>query len=205
MSLFNRNAPVIDSNIRILHAVPTATAIDIYANGNLIARNVSFSQLTKYSALPAGIYQFQLYAACTYDKPLLSQDIAITHGANYTISVVTLQDNLYLFRLKDDNVPSTKISTFLRFMNLSPNSPLLSLSLPNNTELFNSVEYLETTGYYMLSSGIYNLQVTVASDQSITKYIKNISLYNGNFYTIYIIGLFNDTPQLGYLLTVDYQ
>ena len=90
-------------------------------------------------------------------------------------------------------------------INLSPNSPLLSLSLPNNIELFNSVEYLETTGYYMLSSGIYNLQVTVASDQSITKYIKNISLYNGNFYTIYIIGLFNDTPQLGYLLTVDYQ
>lgn len=205
MSLFNRNAPVIDSNIRILHAVPTATAIDIYANGNLIARNVSFSQLTKYSALPAGSYQFQLYAACTYDKPLLSQDIAITHGANYTISVVTLQDNLYLFRLKDDNVPSTKIYTFLRFINLSPNSPLLSLSLPNNIELFNSVEYLETTGYYMLSSGIYNLQVTVASDQSITKYIKNISFYNGNFYTIYIIGLFNDTPQLGYLLTVDYQ
>ena len=200
MSLFNRNAPVIDSNIRILHAVPTATAIDIYANGNLIARNVSFSQLTKYSALPAGSYQFQLYAACTYDKPLLSQDIS-----NYTISVVTLQDNLYLFRLKDDNVPSTKISTFLRFMNLSPNSPLLSLSLPNNTELFNSVEYLETTGYYMISSGIYNLQVTIASDESVKKYINNISFDNGNFYTIYIIGLFNDTPKLGYLLTVDYQ
>ena len=167
MSLFNRNAPVTDSNIRILHAVPTANPIDIYANGNLIASNVSFGKLTKYSALPAG--------------------------------------NLYLFRLKDDNVPSTKIYTFLRFINLSPNSPLLSLSLPNNIELFNSVEYLETTGYYMLSSGIYNLQVTIASDQSITKYIKNISFYNGNFYTIYIIGLFNDTPQLGYLLTVDYQ
>ena len=57
----------------------------------------------------------------------------------------------------------------------------------------------------MLSSGIYNLQVTVASDQSITKYIRNISFDNGKFYTIYIIGLFNDTPQLGYLLTVDSQ
>ena len=205
MSLFNRNASVIDSNIRILHAVPTATAIDIYANGNLIASNVSFGKLTKYSALPAGNYQFQLYAAGTYDTPLLSQDITTIHGSNYTISVVTLQDNLYLFRLKDDNVPSTKISTFLRFMNLSPNSPLLSLSLPNNTELFNSVEYLETTGYYMISSGIYNLQVTIASDESVKKYINNISFDNGNFYTIYIIGLFNDTPKLGYLLTVDYQ
>lgn len=205
MSLFNRNAPVTDSNIRILHAAPTANPIDIYANGNLIASNVSFGKITKYSALPAGNYQFQLYAAGTYDTPLLSQDINTIHGSNYTISVVTLQDNLYLFRLKDDNVPSTKIYTFLRFINLSPNSPLLSLSLPNNIKLFNSVEYLETTGYYMLSSGIYNLQVTIASAQSITKYIKNISFYNCNFYTIYIIGLFNDTPQLGHLLTVDYQ
>lgn len=205
MSLFNRNAAVTDSNIRLLHAVPTAKAIDVYANGNIIASNVSFSTLTEYSPLPTGNYQFQLYDAGTYDTPLLSQDISIIYGSNYTISVVTLQDNLYLFRLKDDNVPSNKISTFLRFMNLSPNSPLLSLSLPNSIELFNSVEYLETTGYYMLSSGIYNLQVTVASDQSITKYIRNISFDNGKFYTIYIIGLFNDTPQLGYLLTVDSQ
>ena len=45
MSLFNRNAPVTDSNIRILHAVPTANPIDIYANGNLIASNVSFGKL----------------------------------------------------------------------------------------------------------------------------------------------------------------
>lgn len=146
MVSFNRNAPVTDSNIRILHAVPTANPIDIYANGNLIASNVSFGKLTKYSALPAGNYQFQLYAAGTYDTPLLSQDITTIHGSNYTISVVTLQDNLYLFRLKDDNVPSTKIYTFLRFINLSPNSPLLSLSLPNNIELFNSVEYLDVNG-----------------------------------------------------------
>ena len=57
----------------------------------------------------------------------------------------------------------------------------------------------------MISSGIYNLQVTIASDESVKKYINNISFDNGNFYTIYIIGLFNDTPKLGYLLTVDYQ
>lgn len=205
MSLFNRNAPVVDSNIRILHAVPTANPVDIYANGNLIASNVFFSKLTEYYNIASGSYEFQIYPTGTYDTPLLSQDISIVSGLNYTISIVSLQDDLYLFRLKDDNVPSTKISTFLRFMNLSPNAPLLSLSLPNNTELFNSVEYLETTGYYMLSSGIYNLQVNISSANIITKYIKDISFDNNKFYTIYIIGLFDDTPQLGYLLTVDYE
>ena len=85
MSLFNRNAPVTDSNIRILHYETRQKMIDIYANGNLIASNVSFGKLTKYSALPAGNYQFQLYAAGTYDTPLLSQDITTIHGSNYTI------------------------------------------------------------------------------------------------------------------------
>lgn len=203
MNILNRNLPILDSNIRILHAVPTAGAVDIYANGNLINPSISFGSISEYKELSPGSYEFQIFKAGTYDNPLLTQDLTIFPNSNYTISVVTLQGNLYLLRLKDDNVPSTKISTFLRFINLSPNAPLLSLSLPNNIELFNSVEYVETTGYYMLSSGIYNLQVTIASTDIISKYIKNISFDNGKFYTIYIIGLFNDKPPLGYLLTID--
>lgn len=203
MNVLNRSLPILNSNIRVLHAVPTAGAVDVYANGNLITPRVSFGNLTDYKTLPPGSYEFQLFKAGTYDTPLLTQDITVIPSSNYTISVVTLQSNLYLFRLKDDNVPSTKISTFLRFMNLSPNAPLLNLSLPNNIELFNGVEYLETTGYYMLSSGIYNLQVTISAADVVTKYIKNLSFDNGKFYTIYVIGLFNDKPPLGYLLTVD--
>ena len=88
MSLFNRNAPVTDSNIRILHAVPTANPIDIYANGNLIASNVSFGKLTKYSAYQQVTTNSTLCSG-TYDTPLLSQDITTIHGSNYTISVVT--------------------------------------------------------------------------------------------------------------------
>ena len=204
MSILNRNAPITNSSIRILHAIPTAKAVDIYSNGNIVASNISFGNITEYYSMIPGTYEFQVYPTRTYDTPLLTQNITLVPSSAYTISITTLQNNPYLFRLKDDNIPTTKTSTFLRFINLSPNAPLLSLELPNSLELFNSVEYLETTGYYMLSSGIYNLQVVISAADTITKYIKNISFDNGKFYTIYIIGLFNDKPPLGYLLTTDY-
>ena len=64
-------------------------------------------------------------------------------------------------------------------------------------------EYLETTGYYQLSAGIYNFEVLLGSSQITTKYIKNITLNNNSFHTIYIIGIFNDKPPLGYLFVDD--
>ena len=203
MEQFSRSLPRIEPSVRILHAVPNAPNVDVYVNGNLIANNLEKKKISEYSTLSPSEYEFQLFPSGTYDKPLLSQNVQLIANANYTVSIVTLANNLYLFRLKDDNVPFTKSQALLRFINLSSNSPLLSLALPNGIALFNEAEYLETTGYYQLSSGIYNFEVLLGSSEISTKYIKNITLNGGKFYTIYIIGLFKDKPPLGYLLVED--
>ena len=54
-----------------------------------------------------------------------------------------------------------------------------------------------------LSPGIYNFEVLFASSDVTAKYIKNITLVGGKFYTIYILGVFNGKPVIGYLLTED--
>lgn len=203
MEQFSKSLPRIETSVRILHAVPNAPNVDVYLNGSLITSNLAFGKISKYSQLSSGEYEFQLFKAGTYDKPLLSQNIQLIANANYTVSIVTLSNNLYLFRLKDDNVPINKSESFLRFINLSSNAPLLTLRLPNGIILFNQAEYLETTGYYQLSPGIYNFEILLGASESPTKYIKNITLDGGKFYTIYIIGLFNGKPPLGYLFVDD--
>ena len=40
-------------------------------------------------------------------------------------------------------------------------------------------------------------------NSSYKKFINNIDLDSNTFYTIYIIGLLEDYPELGYLLTLD--
>lgn len=203
MEQFSKSLPRIETSVRILHAVPNAPNVDIYLNGSLIASNLAFGKISEYMQISPGEYEFQLYPTGTYDKPLLSQNIQLISNSNYTAAIVTLANNLFLFRLKDDNVPSSKSQSLLRFINLSSNAPLLSLALPNGVTLFNEAEYLETTGYYQLSPGIYNFEILLGSSQITTKYINNITLDGGKFYTIYIIGLFNDKPPLGYLFVDD--
>lgn len=203
MEQFSKSLPRVDTSVRILHAVPNAPNVDVYLNGSLLTSNLSFGKISKYTIFSPGEYEFQLFPTGTYDKPLLSQTIQLIANANYTVSIVTLSNDLYLFRLKDDNIPATKSQAFLRFINLSSNAPLLSLALPNGITLFNQAEYLETTGYYPLSAGIYNFEVLLGSSQVTTKFIKNITLDVSRFYTIYIIGLFNDKPPLGYLFVDD--
>lgn len=203
MQEFSKSLPRVDTNIRIIHALPNAPNVDVYVDGSLLTSNLSFGKISKYITLTSNEYEFQVFITGTYDKPLLSQNIPLIANANYTISIVELDNNLFLFRLKDSNIPFNKSQTFLRFINLSSTSPLLSLSLPNGIILFNEAEYLETTGYSHLSSGIYNFEVILGSSDISAKYIRNLTLNNGKFYTIYIIGLFNGKPPLGYLLTDD--
>lgn len=203
MEQFSKSLPRVETSVRILHAVPNASNVDVYLNGSLLTSNLAFGKISKYSVFSPGEYEFQLFPTGTYDKPLLSQTVQLIANANYTVSIVTLSNDLYLFRLKDSNIPATKSQASLRFINLSSNAPLLSLALPNGVTLFNQAEYLETTGYYSLSSGIYNFEVLLGSSQVTTKFIKNITLDVSKFYTIYIIGLFNDKPPIGYLFVDD--
>ena len=48
MIMFNEFLPRITSTIRLLHAAPGANNIDIYSNGNPIAMNIGFSNITQY-------------------------------------------------------------------------------------------------------------------------------------------------------------
>ena len=94
MEQFSKSLPRIEPSVRILHAVPNAPNVDVYLNGSLITSNLAFGKISKYSQLSSGEYEFQLFKAGTYDKPLLSQNIQLIANANYTVSIVTLSNNL---------------------------------------------------------------------------------------------------------------
>ena len=141
MEQFSKSLPRVDTSVRVLHAVPNAPNVDVYLNGSLLTSNLAFGKISKYTIFSPGEYEFQLFPTGTYDKPLLSQTIQLIANANYTVSIVTLSNDLYLFRLKDDNIPATKSQAFLRFINLSSNAPLLGLALPNGVTLFIQAEY----------------------------------------------------------------
>ena len=92
--------------------------------------------------------------------------------------------------------------SYVRFINLAPTAPLLSLRLPDDRVLFNETSYLETNNYYPTSPGVYNFIVST-SDGNFSKYISDIHLTPNLYITIYMIGLYDKTPPLGYILVKD--
>lgn len=201
--LFRQNMPKLQSKIRFLHAIPSMPAVDVYLSGSLFGKNVAFSDITCYENISPGNYELQLYKTGTYDKPLMSKEVDILPKSNLTVNLVALGGKLDILKLNDATGKGGLANSFLRFINLSPNSPLLTLSLPNDIPLFNSVEYLETTGYYALSPAIYDFKVSFSSLAGLYKFISTKTLTNGKFYTIYMIGLLNKQPELGYLMVED--
>ena len=196
--------PKLKTFVRILHSAAGANAVDIYASGNPLAMNISFGDITNYVELSPGKYNIQIYAAGTYDTPLYSEELEMVPTITETLCLSLLESSLSFFRLKDVSATSNDIKSYLRFINLSPNAPLLSLSLPNGDTLFNGVEYLETTGYYPLSAGIYNFEISATSASALHYFISDIDLEDGLFHTLYIIGLVDSQkPRLGSLFVQD--
>ena len=191
------------STLKILHGIPNGPNIDLYLNGSLMVSNLSFSSISKYLDVPAGKYTVEIYETGSQDNLVLRKDLSLNPAKNYTFSAVLLDDAPYLFKLTDGVPNYNPLSSYIRFINLSSNSPLLTMKLPNDSILFEEVEYLETTSYYETSPGIYNLKVEFSDASAISKTIKDINMIGGKLYTIYILGLFNSTPPLGYLWVED--
>ncbi|AOR22858.1 DUF4397 domain-containing protein [Clostridium taeniosporum] len=201
MFLFRNSFPDIKSNIRFLHAVPESISVDIYANGNLIYSNLSFGEISNYIDMAPGKYNIKLYKAYTYDDPLLSETIEVLPLSSSTININYEDNEVSLLKLDDGESEANPLLSYVRFINLSPNSFNLSLSLPNGPILFDETPYLEITDYYPVSPGIYNF--VVSDKNNFSKFISNIDLGKNVFITIYIVGLLNDTPRIGYVLTKD--
>lgn len=203
MFMLRESLPDLKGKVRFIHAVPGAPSIDIYAEGTLLASNCKFGELTDYVELSPSNYSIEAYPTGTYDTPLFTRPIDVIPGNSNTISIIINNNIVSLFSLKDAGAKAGEDICFLRFIHLSPNSPLITLSLKNGDNLFNDVEYLETTGYYPLSPGIYDFKLSFSGASAISKTLSSISLTPGEFQTIYVIGLLNGEPQLGFILARD--
>lgn len=204
MFLFRDALPNLQGKARFFHAAAGAEAVDIYSDGSHLATNLDFGEVTPYKDIKPGKHKIEIFKASTKSTPLYTDTIEIIPNEIVTLSAVLLESTLTLFTLKDNPPKNVNELTFLRFINFSPDAPLLSLSLPDSEDtLFNGVEYLETTGFYPLSGGLYNFLVTATTDSSYRKFINSVQLNPNSSHTIFVIGLAAGSPELGYVLTED--
>jgi hypothetical protein len=191
------------ASVRVLHAVPDAPNVDVYANDKMIARNLAFGENTPYTPVSAGNYEISLYVAGTKDSPVLANRLVIGNNDILTVAAVGTLDTIGFLSIPDSNMPMESGMAMVRFSHLSPNAPAVDITLPNGTILFRNVSYKHLTPYIAVPPRNYTLQVRAAGTPNVVLSVPNVSLAQNKMYTVYAVGLVGEDPELEALLLLD--
>jgi hypothetical protein len=191
------------SYIRVLHASPGASGVDVYANGNLIARNLRYRNFTPYLKVTPGAYNIRVYRFGTTTNPIVSTNVTLNPGAIYTAAAIGRPVNIGLFLISDTRVPVSQSRANVRFIHLSPDSPALDITLPDGRILFSNVGYRGVTNYIPLNPGRYTIQARLAGTNNVILRVPNIVIRPGLNLSIYAVGLSKGTPKLQVLIPLD--
>lgn len=189
--------------VRVLHAVPDAPNVDVYANDKMIARNLAFGENTPYTPVSAGSYEISLYVAGTKDSPVLANRLVIGNNNILTVAAVGTLDTIGFLSIHDSNMPMESDMAMVRFSHLSPNAPAVDITLPNGTILFRNVSYKNLTPYISVPPRNYTLQVRAAGTPNVVLTVPNVNLEQNKMYTVYAVGLVGEDPELEALLLLD--
>ena len=189
--------------IRVLHAVPNAPNVDVYANDTLIFNDLVFGETTPYLPLPEGRYKIDVYVAGAINDPILSNNLTNNEGAYLTIGLTGTLDDLGMVGIVDADVPVDPGKGMIRFAHLSPNAPAVDVTLPNGNVIFDDVSFREITSYMDVLPMDYTLVIRGAGTNSVVLTVPDVDPESGKYYTIYAIGLLSDQPELEALMVED--
>ncbi len=189
--------------IRVLHAVPNAPNVDVYANETLVFNDIAFGQYTPYLPLPEGRFKIEVYVAGTINDPILTNNITNNEGAYLTIAATGTLDDLGMVGIIDADMPVDSGKAMIRFAHLAPNAPAVNITLPNGNVIFDDVSFREITSYMDVLPMDYTLEVRGAENNAVVLTVPNVEPERGKYYTIYAVGLLAEQPELMTLLVTD--
>lgn len=194
---------VMNAFVRLLHASPGSPAVDVYANGKLLARGLTYKAFTPYLQVAAGNYNIKAYPTGNLTRPILNTNLTIEPRTISTLAAINRPGEVGLQQVLEPKTQIPSGRTMIRFIHLSPNAPGVDVTLPDGTKLFSDVTYREVTDYIPVRPGSHTLQLRMTGTDQVVLYVPNIKLKPNRFYSVYAVGLASGTPPLQVLIPLD--
>lgn len=192
-----------DSGIRVFHASPNAPAVDVYANGNPIVRNLAYKKISQYIPVPSGNYNISVYPAGKTTNPVINTNVFVPPNSIFNVAAIGTLPNISLYPIQEPNVAQTSGNACVRVVHLSPNAPAVDIKLADGTTVFSDVSYKEVTKYVCVPAGTYSFNVSPTGTNTVVLSVPNVQLKANSYYTIYAIGLVGESPALEALAVLE--
>lgn len=191
------------SYMRLLHASPGTSAVDVYANSSLIASGLSYKGFTEYLQVIPGKYNIKVFPAGTTGRALVDTEMELPVQSIVTTVVTGVSPNIGIKAFFEPvlQIPAGKL--YLRFANLVPDGPDLDLVLSDGTKLFEDISYGAATNYIAVFPNTYTFYLQQTGTDKSLLYVPNIQLLPGRFYTIYAVGQVKGNTPLQVLVPLD--
>lgn len=189
-----------NSLIRVLHASPNSPAVDVYANGNLIVKNLAYKEVSSYLPVPSGNYNIKVFPTGQTKKPVINTNINIPENSVFTIAAIGTLPNISLFPIQQPITGQNSGKSCVRFVHLSPNAPAVDIQLSDGTKVFTNVAFKGIAKYISVNAGTYTFKVVPTGTNNVVLTVPNIKLNPNNYNTIYAVGLVGESPPLEAIL-----
>lgn len=186
-----------ESLVRIVHASPDASAVDIYLNDEQVVSGIVFADATDYLSVPEGSNSVEIYETGTKGEKdsLISASVNVQGGMAYTIVAANALQNLELEVLKDD-MEVTDGKAKIRVSHFSSDAPAVNVGLQGGDVLFNNLTFKQTSDYKELEPNIYDLAIATADGQQQILDLSDTELKGNTIYHVLTINTANELEVL---------
>lgn len=187
------------SYVRVFHASPDAPPVDIYVNGGLVFKNLSFKGFSEYVQLPMGEYKIEVFPAGQKGVPVLTQNVKVPEKEVITIVALGNFEDLQLVPYIEGNADDLPVNeSRVRVIHLSPDAPEVDVLLDEKLA-FEDVGFMDATDYAQIPSGDYNVTINIAATNDTVLALK-VELKSQKVYTVYVVG---NPPNLSAIQSLD--
>lgn len=177
-------------SLSITNTSPTLGTYNIYLDG--IQSNTSgaipFAGVQGYSELTSGSHTLKFTTASSTDA-LVNKTIILEENGIYSVFLIDKGENLDLLLLKDEMSEVNKEKAFIRFINLSPDSQTLDLSIAEGATLISDKMYKSDSPFQPIDPNIYNFNINDHGTGAVKATLVNQTLTAGMYYTIISRGM----------------
>jgi hypothetical protein len=190
--------------MRVVHAAPSGSNVDLFAGDLLLFDGLSFKSVTPYRAIDGQRYAFALRpAGMTRANPLASNTEDLKDGDYYTAFAMPGDGHPNL-RIVNDHLDSPASGKArLRVVHAGGDAGKIDLRVPGASDaLFDDVDYEAVTDYRDVAP--LDGAIQIFGDQPSTVLTSvNAHFEAGRFYTLVIVGSAKANPKLEAFLIED--
>ncbi|MBK0384173.1 DUF4397 domain-containing protein [Pedobacter sp. SD-b] len=208
----NDNATPNIAALSVIHAAPGLQSFDFVINNQRVnSAPFNFSERLPYFNIYGGNRTFGIFKAGSADS-IKTGNFLAESGKFYSIYVIGQATEPQFLILKDSLTVPTVGKARVRFLNLSPDAPALSLSLkstsnPSDSTLFSNQTYKSQSLFTEIDGGKTYSFTTRSNSETAVATLDNVNIESGKIYTIWSKGLIsstNDTTKVGLKVQQNY-